>query len=55
MSRQRLTELLKCCINCFNKYSDLLDTVLGGREFHSVIGDGKKLFPNMFAVSNCLN
>ena len=32
--------------------SDLLETVFGGREFHSLIVVGKKLFPNMFAVSN---
>ena len=46
----RLDWLLKCCIKFFgNEFSDLLETVFGGREFHSLIVVGKKLFPNMFA------
>ena len=32
-----------------NEFSDLLETVFGRREFHSLIVVGKKLFPNMFA------
>ena len=48
-----LTELLKCWIKLFlNEISYLLETVfgIGGREFHSLIVVGKKLFTNnMFA------
>ena len=32
-----------------NEFSDLFETVFGGREFHSLVVVGKKLFPNMFA------